>query len=588
MKLAFKNRIMLSMVTVLLFAIGTLAVFTYSLIKNDAEKRLSSAYSSSINQLSLQLSYIFKDLRQVANNTSSFNQPLCDLIKKYKNTDDPLEKVSLKSSINNLLSGNSINYTIAYNTILYTFDNSLFLSDSQELFYPYDVADFASEYWIKPERYTYDNLGWYDYTQMFDREMRGPFFYIVRTVNDTKSGNALGVMRTGFSSSYITYMLKDVLAPEQSVCIINENGKVIATNNADLTETTLSFFTQYPQTDTGNYYSDELNAYFISQIAGTPWYTIGIAPLSSLHVRTSTVSLSIIIAALLCFGIAFIISHYLSRYMTRNINTLISAVNQIKSGDFDVRLNMSGDDEIGILGETLKDMSSQLKELMQDIIDKGIEKREADIKFLRAQINPHFLHNTLKTITVLSELKRTDEINQIVVSLTAILKESIAWDSRMIPFNQEINLLKNYLNIMEIRYDYNFDFSIDINPFLTDALIPRLTLQPIIENSISHGMSLKESAPYFCIDVRADYLPEDRNYMYISIEDNGQGIDEKNLETIREMLKTEGYPQGQSVGLLNVAKRLEYYFEDVQILIDSVLDKETTIKIILRIKKGES
>lgn len=237
--------------------------------------------------------------------------------------------------------------------------------------------------------------------------------------------------------------------------------------------------------------------------------------------------------------------------ITRPISELCRMTNQIAQGDFSLRIHVQAKDEIGVLADSVNDMSEHLENMVQKLKEDERKMRYADLRLLQEQINPHFLYNTLDTIVWLIEGKNTDKAVKVVISLSEFFRLLLSKGKEYISIEDEEQYIRRYLQIQQARYQDILEYEIAIDPELYPYKIMKMTLQPLVENSLYHGIKYKRSKGKIII---SGEKKEDRIYLYI--EDNGVGMDEQELEELREKISRPGKTTEKGFGLANVNERI--------------------------------
>lgn len=573
-KTSYRSKIFLSLILVSIITIFISSSAIFTVLSKDTEAELIETYALNVSQVSKNLSYIFLDMLNIANALSG-NEEVSDLLREYTNPEYVEEQIVIKQSIESLLPQRTNNYIVGLETIIVTIDKDIFYSGAQEYFYTIDANDLLSESWIYEANYTSDNLGYVDSSQMFDFTVRSNYFYITRNISDSHTGELQGAIRIGFDSDYIQHLIANIISVEYTSYIINDSGYVLCSNNEELLGSTLS--------DDDILAFDSNNSVLIeSAIDNTPWRILVTLPHNNLPLDINALLLGLLISILLALIVSGFISFFVSQSIATPINNLTQKVKAINiKGYKQLELTKDDKDEITLLTHSIEHMERYMDDIMDNLILKERQKDEAEVNFLRMQISPHFLHNTLKTIPYLVKQGRLEENTAIVTSLTTILRESMIGSSSMIPLSKELDLLKKYLLIMQVRYDYSFDFSIEEFPAFADILIPRLTLQPLVENAVFHATS--DNNAFLHIRVNITDYEKDSNSIHITIEDDGCGIDENQLSFINKTIEHyELFSKQQgSIGVPNVAKRLKYYYQNPIMYFESELNKGTCVNLII-------
>ncbi|HIU74778.1 MAG TPA: histidine kinase [Candidatus Pelethocola excrementipullorum] len=276
-------------------------------------------------------------------------------------------------------------------------------------------------------------------------------------------------------------------------------------------------------------------------------------------------------------GLCLVAAGVLTRKLYAPFNTLLKSMKLISQGDMTQRIHVEPgqNDEMALLGNTFNKMLDKLNELLGQVIEETQRQKNAEIKSLQAQISPHFLYNMLNEIKALAKLNRTDEIAQFVIHLGRLLRRSITYREEFCSIRQELDFVKDYLELQQIRYESKFVVDIKIPEELLECQIPSLILQPIVENSIIHGFT--DSRNSHILQMRA-VKREDK--VIIKIYDDGVGVDKDYLSYINNVKKSCGLYGG--LGVENVQKRLLLtYGIEYGIKMESVKDQYTLVSITL-------
>jgi two-component system sensor histidine kinase YesM len=288
----------------------------------------------------------------------------------------------------------------------------------------------------------------------------------------------------------------------------------------------------------------------------TGWRTIGIIPertlmKDSVKLRVLMIQLVIVVSILVIF-----ISHRLSRHITKNIRRLQKAMKLVKEGNLSVISSVRSDDEIGELSSVFMEMMQQIKQQMVDIKSKEEQKREAEVTSLQAQISPHFLYNTLNTIKYLARLRNVPNIEEVTTSLIVLLRGVVGNTQRMITLDEEINNTKSYINIQKYKYIDQIETVWQVDEALLNCKIYKLTLQPIVENAIIHGLGGLESGGLLIMKVQQ----RGAQSIQIEVRDNGLGMTQEQIEHLLGRRDVRNLDQFSGMGINNVHERLHASF----------------------------
>ena len=258
---------------------------------------------------------------------------------------------------------------------------------------------------------------------------------------------------------------------------------------------------------------------------------------------------------LLSLLLSAIVAAAFSRTISQPIRELQTLMKEAESGDLQIQMPIKSSDEVGELGESFNTMLQKIRGLMQSVYEEHIELRKAELKNLQALITPHFLYNTLDSIQWLSRRGQNDEVIMLVAALTTLLRKGISKGDDFITVESEIQHVQSYLEIQSVRYGSAFTYAIDASEDVLDLQVPKLVLQPIVENAIYHGV--KEKPWPGRIEVRARKTPK---LVLFEVYDNGVGMEAKTIESLNNTVRNLAGEQISSYGLKNVQERIRIFF----------------------------
>ncbi|WP_160720458.1 sensor histidine kinase [Bacillus sp. USDA818B3_A] len=292
-----------------------------------------------------------------------------------------------------------------------------------------------------------------------------------------------------------------------------------------------------------------------------------------------------ILVSVLSIILTIILSILVALGTTRPIIRLVHAMRKVEDNNFEVKIETERKDEIGMLEKSFTSMIHRIKELIEKEYRNEIEKRNAKFMALQAQINPHFLYNTLQLVGGMAIANNAREIYSVISALSDMFRYITGKQGDIVEIRKEMEHLKNYLYIQNMRFTGNVETDIYVEEGLDSAFIPMLSIQPIVENAFKYGFEQKVGRWKLSIDVQKVF-----DEIEITITDNGIGIEEKHLIEIREMLRANSNkPQGAkgSIGIQNVMARIQlYYGDDYGLDILSEIGRGT--KVIIRIPAEKS
>ncbi|AYA74719.1 two-component sensor histidine kinase [Bacillus sp. Y1] len=292
---------------------------------------------------------------------------------------------------------------------------------------------------------------------------------------------------------------------------------------------------------------------------------------------------------LLITFVLILITYWFSLGITRPVLKLTQAANELSNGKFDVEIKVETNDEIAFLARTFDRMRNNINNLISEIKNKAQLERElqenkillqeSQFRSLQSQINPHFLFNTLNTLSKKAYLEGSEETSDLLVSVAGLLRYNLKQIDRSVTLYEEVAVLKQYMDIQKARFTERLKLYLDVDEDCLSVRIPALTLQPIIENAVIHAIEPREEGGIIWFRVK-----DGEDMITIEIEDDGKGMDKEKIQQILEenTMEMEGHSTG--IGFSNVVKRLRlfYGYDDV---IDIFSDKGNGTKVVLYIQK---
>lgn len=285
------------------------------------------------------------------------------------------------------------------------------------------------------------------------------------------------------------------------------------------------------------------------------WTTYLYMAVDDLAVEGNILKRNLIYIVVILLLFAFFSSFYLSNLITRPIKRLMKNMTLVEQGKFVNLPDVRSNDEIGLLSVRFEQMSAELKELVERIYQEQEEKAEAEIRALQAQINPHFLYNTLNSLKWIASMQRSDKIVEMTEALISILRYSSKNDSRLVPIREELDHIKHYFTIQKVRYFNKITAVYEVDEALVEFSILKLSIQPLIENAIFHGIADLDEEGVITIAV----APSGENDIAVTVSDNGKGMNEENATRLKQQLI--GMEKGTGgIGVSNVHSRIRRVF----------------------------
>ena len=283
--------------------------------------------------------------------------------------------------------------------------------------------------------------------------------------------------------------------------------------------------------------------------------------------------------------VTFIIISFLSYYIPRSISKPITEItevtNKVAGGDLSVRSEVFEGLETSILSTSLNAMIDKINELLEQVTTEQTRLRKAEFELLQSQINPHFLYNTLDAIVWLAESGEKEKVVSTVSSLSNFFRASLNQGKDIVTLKEDIGHVRSYLEIQKIRYQDILDYEIDIDEEINECLIPKITIQPLVENALYHGIKNKRGKGK--ISIKGKKTDDGAK---ISISDDGLGITADRLRVVMNNINNRSDSEKTTYGLYNVNERIRLNFgEKYGIKIESEYGMGTTVQILLPINE---
>jgi sensor histidine kinase YesM len=302
----------------------------------------------------------------------------------------------------------------------------------------------------------------------------------------------------------------------------------------------------------------------------TAW---SLVPQELLEESQNVLTRNMLVIALLVVLVAVVSAFLITRSLTTPLTGIVQSLGRIKDGQTDLRLTDLRSDEIGVLGRSINEMLDRIQELIAWEYHAELQLKQAEYKALQAQVNPHFLYNTLDTMGSIATAQNAPTVATLCRAMSNLFRYSLDMKDPLSALGNEIVHLKNYLYVMNVRTGNSLDVDIAIDRDLLDERVPRLCLQPLVENSINHGLKNKRGAKKIRISAQAD-----GETLTLTVHDNGVGMDADEINRQLTADPTRVTEKNGSIGLVNIHARIVLLFGAAfGIRINSVSGEGTTV-----------
>ena len=412
----------------------------------------------------------------------------------------------------------------------------------------------------------------------------GYYPWVVTMTAPLEGGGEAAWVSLDLSFSGISSYIKNVSIGQRGYCfLMDDAGNIIYHPQQQLLYAGLkSEDTEALAALADGAYVDDTVIYSVASVGESGWRAVGVSYVDELVNRNvnDMIRLSLWLAVVV-LAVAVLTSWLLSRLIGKPLRGLASAMESFESdADHFTYRPVGGTREVQELSDSFEHMVLRIQELMTTVREEEVNLRKTELKALQAQINPHFLYNTLDSIAWMCEQGRNADAVKMVHALARLFRISISRGHELIPIAKELEHAESYLQIQMYRYKNQFTYTFDVDPDCLGYYCNKITLQPIIENSINHGLDLMVDEGR--IDVRVRFDGDD---IVFSVQDNGVGMSPEQLEAIMQ----HGPTDRTGIGIKNVNDRLKIYFgRSYGLSITSEPDVGTCVEIRMpRIREGD-
>ena len=555
---SFIHRIMSVYLLLLLFAEISIGIFAYSYSMNLYIKGVVSNYSMTLEQLKNNLDVQVIDVERIAKQVFS-NYRIQLMLKSkdqyiiYKERKEyllPIVQTYLDLSINPI------------HISLYTRNDAI----NEYYNYQANPMQYGSGYSI----YRMSRIEEEPWLLELSKSDTGQWW--IQTSEDKEFGNISHVRKLIFFDTFKTSGYVRVITSTNSLFKDIKNFDVVKKAKITLfnRKTNQIIFSNQMIKGEENWVEADAKKYLsiTKDVTNSDWKLIAEVPLAELEKDSGKILLATFLVCFLSFIIFGIATWLITKFFGYRVNYIVEKIQLFKDGDFDQRIDYNWNDEFSYISDALNEMTSEINHLIQEVYCKETEKKQAELDALQAQINPHFLYNTLSAINSLANMGQTKEVSIMISELVKFYRLTLNNGRTFIRINDEIQQVKAYLDIQSIKYGNRFDVTYEIDPLIMDYMTVKIILQPFVENILKHAWD-KEN---ISILIRAYSIDEDIQFEVI---DNGLGMTE---ETIEGIFKSTGTNKGY--GIKNVDERIKIYCGNAYgIQIESTPGEGTTIQI---------
>ncbi len=411
--------------------------------------------------------------------------------------------------------------------------------------------------------------------------------YLVRMIYNRDNYKELGLLVVQINMNSLDMVLHGLESEVmQNITILSPENYIILYKNKDDLENYEQVIKDTPYEK--NSFVNKKNKIFIgyTYITEPSWRIVTYIPLNQLYSDVQDLRNRIIVLCLGSILILSIVSIYMSFDMIKPINQLVKAMKGMNIDNISKSyIEIERKDELGFLHKTFNTMAKEIDHLVTWIYREQITRKEAEIKALQSQINPHFLFNTLESINWMAQLNNVPEISDTVADLSTLMEASIGRDDRLITIEEEFMYIDKYIALLKRRFEDRITLNKEVDPMVLYVKIPRLLIQPLIENAVYHGVENNRGKGIITLAAK---IQED--LLIIEVIDNGNGISPEDLVKLNKGLemdndayfKSLSDKKNKSIGIDNVNRRIKlFYGEKYGVKIESKVNIYTKVSVSL-------
>jgi two-component system sensor histidine kinase YesM len=413
-----------------------------------------------------------------------------------------------------------------------------------------------------------------------DSQQSMKIFSGIRSFKGSFQPGIKGILLIDVEEDKLFEFIKNIsLGNNGQIYIINKERVIMTSSEREKTSSQIeqSVFSIVNSGDAGYSYIDinGLKNVLIYDTSGrNGWKVAATIPLKDVLYQTESIKIMAIIVGIAVIALSSIISFLISTKITKPIREMTKLVKVVAKGNLIVKYEARTNDELKDLSDGFNYMTSSLKELIDKVYIEEIQLKQAQLENLNAKINPHFLYNTLDTIYWMLVIAEQNEISNLVVALSDMLRYSISKSGDQVTVREELKQIENYLYIQKTRFKDRLDVEYEVEEAAGDCYIMKLLIQPIVENAIKHGLEFQSQKGRIIIRV---YEKEDE--IIIRIIDNGKGMSEQEVKNILNTADTSSLKK-PGIGLNNVNERIKmFYGAKYGLTVESKLGEGTCVNI---------
>jgi two-component system sensor histidine kinase YesM len=544
-----RRKILFAIILLVFIPVILMGIVTYVNFSNAMEKKSSNFYWVSLLETDRKLKFALSEISSITN--AAITQPVIQQSLKQTNFVLTYDR---KQELNNLL----INHPMITSFSLYSKDRLLYQYNA-----PMSFEEMKKQRWFNAMESAEGRPVWSGPGENGSALSGHPVLVQARTIKDYYSLEDIGYLVVNVKPDLLDQIFWEAATLKKGdILLVNKLGNIVFNKSGEH----IGQRTEFPFLE--NDYAKEQN-YYIDNYQGEQslitflpshnkdWYLAAITPMNLISSESISIRNIAIILSTVSLLSAILFDRYFVRRLVYSINSAVNGMKRVKQGIFiPITTRYRADDESDFLIDGFNRMSTQINELIVQVQTEQGRKKEAEMQALMAQINPHFIYNSLESINSMAVLQGNKDISKMVISLGKLLRISISQNQELIPLQMEFEHVRHYLDIQKFRFEDKFSYTINLPEVLRSFMTQKLIVQPIVENALYHAIEPMEDPGI--IEITAYEMGTD---MLIIVKDNGPGFD---LAKMMNLWDNEGIGQKKysdsGVGLKNVHERLNIRF----------------------------
>ncbi|MFP4979096.1 sensor histidine kinase [Paenibacillus sp. CN-4] len=544
-----RRKILFAIILLVFIPVIVLGTVTYLNFSSAMEKKSSSFYWISLLETDRKLKFALNEITAITN--TAITQEALQLSLKR-------EGASLSYDRKQEIGSQVMNHPMITAFSLYSKNRLVYHSNASMPF-----EELKAQSWFGAMQAAEGRPVWSGPGENGSAHESQPYLVQARVIKDYYSLEDIGYLVVYVKPDLLDQIFWEAATLKKGdILLVNRRGNVVFNKSGQSIGERADFPFLAADYDGGqNYYVDEyqgersLITFLPSHNAD--WYLAAITPMNLITAESDSIRNVALVLGMVSLLSAFLFDRYFVRRLVRSISSAVNGMKRVKQGVFmPIHVGVRAGDESDSLIDGFNRMSDQIQQLLNQVQTEQARKKEAEMKALMAQINPHFIYNSLESINSMAVLAGNKDISRMVVSLGKLLRISISHNQELIPLYMELDHVRHYLDIQKFRFEDQFTYSIRVPEELRTFKTQKLIVQPIVENALYHAIEPMEE----CGRIEIEAM-ESRGDIVILIRDNGPGFDE---ETLRNLGSGEAEARKKysdsGVGLMNVHERLVLRF----------------------------